>query len=324
MKESNQTKRKQWYTNPKSIIGSLIGAISIIVTIIIWKFPTKESDFVISVSPILGTIQKTGDVEAKVDIKSINGYNYPVSLNTQNLPYGLVVEFDPKYGDGYPGYESKMSITAKTNAQEGQYSIEIVGNGGDGKEHICKYNLSIETPPLPPPNVSYTVYNDFGIASGDIQIWSGADWGNEAPGLIEANYIVNDAPEGNNCFITTTGSGNSNYAGWGVFLGIFEDHELVTPQTTDLSEYSNLQFWVKSNVNLKVELQENGNHGRKSSSCFIRNFGWENERSHDWQRIVIPRNSFRNIDFEQIWCPFMITGVGSNITFLVDDVSWIP
>ncbi|MBE0573635.1 hypothetical protein IH575_01895, partial [Candidatus Dojkabacteria bacterium] len=313
----------KWFQNPTTI-GSVVAIMGVIITIIIWRFPTKESDFSISVSPILGSIQKPGNVEAIVDIRSMNGYNFPVILNTQTLPYGVIVEFVPKYGNTDPGYESCMTVIAGADAQEGYYFIEIIGNGGDGKEHICKYNLSVETPPPHPPNVSYTVFNDFGIASGDIQSWSGADFGNESPRLIEGNYVVHDAPEGNKCFATTTGAGNSNYAGWGVFLGVFENHKLVTSQTIDLREYNNLQFWIKSMINLKVELQEKGSNERKSSACFIRDFGWENERSNEWQKIVIPANSFRNVDFEQIWCPFMITGVGSNITFLVDDVSWNP
>ena len=245
-------------------------------------------------------------------------------MTAKNLPNDVFVELNPKYGNSSSGFESKMSIRAGSEAQKGQYTLEIIGNGSDGKEHICKYILNVVVPPPPLPNYAYVVYNDLGIASGDILNWSGVDWGKEPPILSDGNYVVANAPEGNECYATTIGSGQGNYAGWGVFLGIFENHKIVTPHKVDLNEYNNLQFWVKSTINLKVELQEENEKGRKSTSCFIGNFGWKNEKVNNWQKIVIPKNSFRNIDFKQIWCPFMITGVGANITFLVDDISWNP
>lgn len=230
MNQSIKSKKNKWYKNP-GYLAIPVAIVGIIVTIIIWRFPIKEPDFSISVNPILDTIQKPGKIQASVEIESINGYDFPVSLTSNNLPEDVLVGYNPNNGSTSQGYTSSMTISAGTEIREGQYTFLIIGNGGDGKEHTCKYNLTIVTPPQPPPTVSYTVYNDFGIASGDIQSWSGADWGNKSPKLIEGNYVVNDAPEGNKCFAITTGNGNSNYAGWGVFLGIFEKHKLVTPQT---------------------------------------------------------------------------------------------
>jgi|ERR1035437_3077385 hypothetical protein len=322
MKELNKILKKRWYKDP-TVLTILVAIFGVLVTIIIWRFPTKESDFSISVTPVLDTIQPPGKIQATIEIKSINGYNFPVSL-TSNMSNNVKIEFIPNNGNPAPGYKSAMMISAGTEIQEGRYIIEIIGNGADGKEHICKYNLSIVTPPPPPPNISYNVYNDFGIAPGDIQIWSGKDLGKESPKLVDGNYVVKDAPEGNKCFAITSGSGYDNYVGWGLFLGIFKNHKLVTPHTIDLSDYNNLQFWIKSSLNLKVELQEKDESGRKSSSCFTNDFGFREGLPNVWQRIVIPKNSFRNVDIKQIWCPFMITGVGSNITFLVDNVAWIP
>lgn len=323
MTKSIETRKGKWYRNP-AYLAVLVAIIGIIVTIIIWRFPKKEPDFSISVNPILDTIQKPGKIQALVELKSINSYNFPVNLNSNNLPEGVLIEFNPNTGSINKGFTSSMTITAGAEIQEGLYTILIIGNGGDGKEHICKYNLTIVAPPPLPPNISYSVYNDFGIAPGDIQIWSGKDWGNEPPKVVEGNYAAKDAPEGNKCFAMTSGAGYNNYAGWGVFLGTFENHKLITPHTIDLSEFNYLQFWIKSKQNLKVELQEIGENGRKSSSCYIDDFGWKNEFSDEWQKIIIPRNSFRNTNLKKIWCPFMITGTGSNTTFFVDDVSWIP
>ena len=120
-----------------------------------------------------------------------------------------------------------------------------------------------------------------------------------------------------------SGSGAGNYVGWGVFLGVFDKtHKLITPHTVDLSDYENLEFWVKTSVDLKVEIQQDNPEGQKSSPCLINNYGWNSSSPDVWQKITIPKSAFRNVDLTKIFCPFMITGKGSEITFYVDAVMW--
>ena len=139
----------------------------------------------------------------------------------------------------------------------------------------------------------FNVYNDMGLPQGDIWVWSGKDWGLPAPKLIEGDYINENPPEGKRCFAITSSSGHKNYVGWGVFLGIFnKNHELIEPHTIDLSPSRQLEFWVKTPVNLKVEIQQSNSNGRKSSPLYISNFGWNEKNSNRFQGIVIPISRF--------------------------------
>ena len=176
----------------------------------------------------------------------------------------------------------------------------------------------------PLPTEAYMVYSDIGIAAGDVWVWSGADWGLEPPLLVDGSYVAADAPEGTTCFAVTSGSDHGNYVGWGVFVGIFEDHKLITPHIVDLSDYENLEFWVKTSINLKVEIQQDNSEGEKSSPCLISNYGWSSSLPDVWQKVTISKSAFRNVDLTKIFCPFMITGKGSEITFYVDEVMWVP
>jgi len=124
--------------------------------------------------------------------------------------------------------------------------------------------------------------------------------------------------------MAASGSGHDNYVGWGVFLGIFKNHKLITPHTVDLLGYENLEFWTKTPIDLKVEIQQDNTEGTKSSPCLISDYGWNSSLPDVWQKVTIPKSAFRNVDLTKIFCPFMITGRGSKITFYVDAVMWIP
>lgn len=171
----------------------------------------------------------------------------------------------------------------------------------------------------------YMVYSDIDIAAGDVQVWSGADWGLEPPRWVNGSYATADAPEGTTSFAVTSGSGHDNYVGWGVFLGIFDkNHKLITPHIVNLSDYKNLEFWVKTPINLKVEIQQDNPEGKKSSSRLISNYGWNSSLPDVWQKVAIPKSAFRDVDLTKIFSPFMITGKGSRITFYVDAAMWVP
>ena len=185
-------------------------------------------------------------------------------------------------------------------------------------------NLNQEVEKLKNPPITIAVYNDMGILQGDVWVWSGADWGLVGPKLVDGDYHGIRPPEGNKCFAMTSGDGANNYAGWGVFLGIFNDnHELIEPHTIDLSLYKQLEFWVKSPIDLKVEIQQRNAQGRKSSPLYTRNYGWTAENSNRFQKIVIPINDF-DVDISNIFCPFMITARGGDISFYIDNVLWKP
>jgi len=313
--------RRPWYKNP-AYLGIIVAIVAIVVSIIVWQWPNPSppSDFSISVSPMQGSVQPGGVIQTTITVKGIHGYEHSVSLSASGQPSDVVVAFIPPFGEATPAYASTMTINVGSNVPAGDYTIAIKGTGADGKEHICKYVLTIKpTPPAEP----YMVYSDVGIPPGDVQVWSGADWGLESPRLVDGSYATADAPEDTTCFAVTSGSGHNNYVGWGVFLGIFDkNHKLITPHTVDLSNYKNLEFWVKTSVDLMVEIQQDNPKGQKSSPCLISNYGWNSSSPDVWQKVTIPKSAFRNVDLTKIFCPFMITGKGSEITFYVDAVMW--
>lgn len=152
-------------------------------------------------------------------------------------------------------------------------------------------------------NITYTlnIYNDNGISGNDIWTWSDNNQGS----FLDAN--VSDAPEGTKAFITNTNAGS--WAGWGV---------VYTPTKENLSQYSGgyLTFWVKTPVNLKVEIRDTQLRG----PCYISQYGWNG--TNIWQQIIIPLSSFGSVDYSNIEFPFMIT-CETQTTFYVDDVKWV-
>ena len=317
--------KKPWYYDYKivvpAVVAILVAAIGIIFEI--WNNPF-EPDFSLSVKPMEGSVQQGGIGQILVNVNDIHGYEYPISLSTQEQIDNLTISFNPKSKEIIP-YTSIMTINVGRNVQTNKYGLTIRGIGADGKEHFCEYTLNIIPPVIQLPTEAFVVYNDLGIASGDIQIWSGEDFGLPPPILVNGDYQDPESPEGNECFRIEAGRGNQNYVGWGVFLGTFNNnHELTQPQTTDLTGYSSMEFYVKTTVNLKVEIQQDNDSGPKSYACYINNYGWNSDLANDWQRITIPINSFRNVNMSSIFCPFMITGNGNEVTFCVDNVRWIP
>jgi hypothetical protein len=138
----------------------------------------------------------------------------------------------------------------------------------------------------------YVAYSDTGIPLGS-EIYT---WG---IGTFDGNYTGETPPEGTMCFQTVC----SSWAGWGVFY---------PGSSVDLSSYSYLKFWVKSDITLKVEIE--GPQGTKSSQ-YISSTG------SVWQEFVLPISSFTGIDLTQVYSPFMITAE-SPTTFYVDYVRW--
>lgn len=325
---------RPWYKKPTIVISAIVVILAAIIGATwgpLWSswLNPPPPDFSISVNPMHGSIQQGGVTTTAITVRGEHGYKKSVSLSASGQPSGVVISFVPPIGGATPAYTSNVTISVNANAPRGDYDIIIKGTGADGKEHTCTYTLTITPgskvfPPPPPPVEPYIVYSDIGIAAGDVWVWSGADLGLEPPLLVDGSYVTADAPEGTTCFTVTSGSGHDNYVGWGVFLGIFKNHKLITPHTVDLLGYENLEFWTKTPIDLKVEIQQDNTEGTKSSPCLISDYGWNSSLPDVWQKVTIPKSAFRNVDLTKIFCPFMITGRGSKITFYVDAVMWIP
>ncbi len=324
--------KRPWHMYFKVIIG----AVAVILAAVLGAFVmhwlnSPTSEFTVSLNPMMGNVQKGGVLETQIRVKNIRGYEDLVNLSYENLPAGVVVTLSPPSTQQVPPYESKMILSVGSEATPGDYALTIRGVGADGIEARCTYSLTVTPSPgplplqSPPPDAPFVVYSDIGISGGDVWSWSGEEFGKQPLQLFDLDYASDKAPEGVTCCAAISGSGSGNYVGWGVFHGIFNNkHELLDPHTVDLSGYKRLQFWVKTAANLKTEIQQDNQYGNKSYACMIGDYGWQANSADMWQQVTIPAKAFRGIDLSKVFCPFMITGKGSNIAFFVDDVRWVP
>ena len=220
---------------------------------------------------------------------------------------GVIVSWHWDFGDG--GESSEQSPSHEyPGPDEYEVGLTVTDDGG-------LTDTTWQTVLLIP---DVLVYSDSGIvADADIWLWGGDDWGGP-PGEFDPEFPDPTAPEGSESFRTRSGedwSGHTNYAGWGVFMVHPNDH------TIDISAYARLRFWVKTAVDLKVELQENSRSGTKSS-VRVSDYGWNVDSSSYWQRIEVPGEAFSGVDLDKVFCPFMVTVEKGDTTFFADHVRW--
>ncbi len=228
-------------------------------------------------STVQGTITVTVSVN---DDKGMQKVEYYIDNNLQ-----------------YASYSSPYSwVWYTTNTVSGVHTLKAVVYDTVNQTAYHQINVTVS-------NITYTlnIYNDSGISGNNIWTWSDGNQGSFA------NTVVSDAPEGSYAFVTNTNGGT--WAGWGV---------TYTPTKANLSQYSGgwLKFWVKTPVNLKVEIKDTQVRGPR----YINQYGWNG--TNTWQEITIPLSDFDSIDFSQTELPFMIT-CETQTTFYVDDVKWI-
>lgn len=141
-------------------------------------------------------------------------------------------------------------------------------------------------------------YDDGLLTDADIFVWQ------DTIAFFNGNYEEPTTPEGNQNFQVSTIS----WAGWGIFDQV---------GTYDFSAMSgfNLDFWVRTDIDLTVEMQDatNGSNGFPIST-----YGWDG--TYTWQRITIPVTDFGR-DLTQLESPFMITAPDAAV-FYVDGVRW--
>lgn len=117
--------------------------LTITVTIILFVLSHQATpDFQISNYPLSGKIESGLKLQTAVTIKSIAGYKPAVTLTANGQPHGVAVDFQPVVG-AYPKFYSTVTMDVSSSAQPGNYTITITGRGEDGKERICKYDLTV-------------------------------------------------------------------------------------------------------------------------------------------------------------------------------------
>ena len=253
---------------------------------------TAESDFGISVSPS-GTVVEAGtSTQATISVSERGTYTNTVELEVSSPSTGITVSLSIQ--EGTPSFDSVMTINVGSAVASGDYEIIITGRGAEGRTRSTTYSLTVISGGVEP----YTVYSDSGIPLGStLYTWpypaTGDSWDGE--------YAGENPPEGSTCFRTDS----TDWAGWGVWV----------TGTVDLSAHGSLKFWVKTPMNLKIEIE--APEGYKQTR-YISSFGWDGIDT--WQEIVIPASSFANLD--QVHYLFMVTGESTG-TFYVDHVRWV-
>ena len=164
---SNENKRP-WYRGSANLgVIAAISIVAIVVSIIVWLWPNPPPppDFSISVSPMQGSVQPGGVIQTTITVKGIHGYEHPVSLSASGQPSDVVITFIPPSEEATPAYASTMTINVGSNVPASDYTVIIKGMGADGKEHACKYILTIKptivtptSPPTPSPTPSVKAY----------------------------------------------------------------------------------------------------------------------------------------------------------------------
>jgi len=151
-KKLDENNKKPWYRNP-AYLSVIVATLAIIVVIII-NLPSP--DFSLSLTPMSGAIQAGGVVQIPIDVKSINGYDFTVSLSANDQPSGMVFTFGPPFGEARPSYTSTITMNVDQSVSPGIYKIGIKGNGVNGKEHDCIYTLTVNPTPTSTPTPTPT------------------------------------------------------------------------------------------------------------------------------------------------------------------------
>src|SRR4030042_3509434 len=95
--------RKPRYKDYRYIVTTTIAIVAIVVTIILSQPNSPPPiDFSISVNPMEGSVQRGGVASTTVTVKSINGYEYAVSLSASGQPSDMIVTFIPPIGGPTP------------------------------------------------------------------------------------------------------------------------------------------------------------------------------------------------------------------------------
>jgi hypothetical protein len=172
------------------------------------------------------------------------------------------------------------------------------------------------------------VYNDTGILfDTDIFTWSLVDWeeaiGEPVPvSEFEGEWTdCGDVPEGTECFRTVSGAdmdGRTNYAGWGVF-------GIEPTLSWDVSWCEQLTFWVMPAgglSELELGVQQVAAEGQDPENAPKATILLDGLTPDVWQQLSIPADQFEGVDLAQTYGLFLITAVGGEQTFFVDDVRW--
>ncbi len=102
--------------------------------------PPPPPDFNLTLSPDTNVMAPGTSVSFLVSLASINGFSSPVALSVESLPSGVTALFTPPTVT--PSGTSILQIFAASNAQIGQFTLDVTASGG-GITHTTSSSVTV-------------------------------------------------------------------------------------------------------------------------------------------------------------------------------------
>jgi hypothetical protein len=198
---------KPWYKQPAIIIPAIITIIAALIGAPFLFPPSPVEDFSVSVNPMQAEIHRGNTVQTIVTVNEDKKYAYDTTLSVNEQPSGILATFDCPIGKPSTAFSSKLTITTSNNAPIADDIITIKATGADGKEHVCKFTLSVKAESISPSIGDALSVSQLFYASG----WMG-DWGD-----IKLDVASTDNPHSSPLCLKVTylgmGSQGNDWAG---------------------------------------------------------------------------------------------------------------
>ena len=117
-------------------IFSLIGLIVVVVGLF------HNSDYDFTLNPIEVDNYQGSNSSMVVAVNYWLLYNEDIHFEAKALPPNTHITFEPDVVHGDKSV-SNVTISSDNNTPSGDYDIQIISNGADGKEHSCNFTLKI-------------------------------------------------------------------------------------------------------------------------------------------------------------------------------------
>lgn len=161
--------KKEWLSeNKKWVIGIVIAIIAIVVPILIFLSTPHLPDFVISVTPLTGTVNPGGSIPFAINLECQNGYNKDVLLSYSGEPAGVIISFDQSKVN-FEDTTTTVTVNVAANVSPNSYDITFLGRGSDGKERTSVYTLIVSSHSTSDFSISVDPTQGSALQGGSIQ-----------------------------------------------------------------------------------------------------------------------------------------------------------
>ena len=105
-------------------------------------------NFTLAVSPTSLTVQQGNSGTSTVTTTLLNGFNHAVNLSATGLPSGVTASFNPSSIAAPGSGTSTLTLSVSSAAAAGNYTINIIGNGGSSSlQHSATVALTVTLAP---------------------------------------------------------------------------------------------------------------------------------------------------------------------------------